>query len=117
MLFSIAPVYGSMQVDFQPRKIYTSMGIGEGMAVDKEDQQRTLQKVHDIFSAYGTVDAVRNELKSEGFVVKAEHGEVVSMENADAEIFVLIRMGEDGQVVGDHVTTFDEIELKPARKA
>lgn len=86
------------------------------MAVDKEDQQQTLRKVHDILSAYGTADAVRSELESEGFVVKAEHGDAVSMENADAEIFVLIRMGEAGQVVADHVTTFDEIELKPVRK-
>ncbi len=87
------------------------------MAVDKEEQQKILQQVHDIFSAYGTVSAVRDELSSRGFVVKAEHGDVVSMENADMEIFVLIRGGEAGQVVGDHVTTFDEIELKPPKRA
>ncbi len=87
------------------------------MAVDKEEQQKILQQVHDIPSAYGTVSAVRDELASRGFVVKAEHGDVVSMENAAMEIFVLIRGGEAGQVIGDHVTTFDEIELKPPKKA
>ncbi|MDN7023444.1 hypothetical protein FGU65_00760 [Methanoculleus sp. FWC-SCC1] len=87
------------------------------MAVNTEEQQKVLQQVHDILSAYGSVSAVRGELATRGFVVKAEHGDVVSMENADAEIFVLIRAGEAGQVAGSHVTTFDEIELKPQGKS
>jgi hypothetical protein len=86
------------------------------MTVDTEEQQRLLDKVHEIFAAYGTVDAVRSELESLGFVVKAEHGDAVSLENADMEIFVLIRMGGAGQIIADHVTTFEDIELKPSRK-
>ena len=70
-------------------------------------------KVRDVLSTYHTLDAVRDELESLGFDVRAEHGDVVSMENAPAEIFVQISMNDRGDIVDSHVVTFDEIELKP----
>ncbi|WP_292521589.1 hypothetical protein [Methanoculleus sp.] len=85
------------------------------MAVKEEEQQNVLEKVRDILSTYYTRDAVRNELKSLGFDVKAEHGEVISMENTPAEIFVQLFVNDQGDVFDSHVVTFEEIELKPRR--
>ncbi|MDD2473651.1 MAG: hypothetical protein PHR49_06650 [Methanoculleus sp.] len=83
------------------------------MTVNKDEQQAVLMKVRDVLSTYHTLDAVRDELESLGFDVRAEHGDVVSMENAPAEIFVQISMNDRGDIVDSHVVTFDEIELKP----
>ncbi|NLM29969.1 MAG: hypothetical protein GX216_06015 [Methanomicrobiales archaeon] len=83
------------------------------MATDREEQQNTIARVREIFSTYHTRAAVREELESLGFNVKAEHGDVTSLENATAEIFVQIFANDRGDVVDSHVVTFDEIELKP----
>jgi hypothetical protein len=83
------------------------------MAVTEEEQQAVLTKVRDILSTIHTRDAVRSELESLGFEVRAEHGDVVSMENAPAEIFVHISMNDRDQIVDSHVVTFEEIDLKP----
>jgi len=83
------------------------------MAVTEEEQQNVLAKVREILSTYYTRDAVRNELKSLGFEVRAEHGNVVSMENAPAEVFVQLFVNERGDVFDSHVVTFEDIELKP----
>lgn len=86
------------------------------MAVTSEEQQNVLAKVREILSTYHTRDAVRSELASLGFVVKAEHGDVVSMESAPAEIFVQLSANDRDEIVDSHVVTFEEIELKPGRK-
>ncbi|MCT8337713.1 hypothetical protein FKB36_09520 [Methanoculleus sp. Afa-1] len=83
------------------------------MAVTEEEQQAVLTKVRDILSTIHTRDAVRSELESLGFEVRAEHGDVVSMENAPAEIFVHISMNDRDEIVDSHVVTFEEIDLKP----
>ena len=83
------------------------------MAVDREEQQNTIIKVREILSTYRTRVAVREELEALGFDIKAEHGDVVSLENANAEIFVQVFANERGDVIDSHVVTFDEIELKP----
>ncbi|KAF5081853.1 hypothetical protein [Methanoculleus horonobensis] len=83
------------------------------MAVTEEEQQAVLMKVRDILSTYYTRDAVRSELEVIGFEVRAEHGDVVSMENAPAEIFVQISINERGDVFDSHVVTFEEIDLRP----
>ncbi|ABN57220.1 MULTISPECIES: hypothetical protein [Methanoculleus] len=83
------------------------------MAVTEEEQQTVLAKVRDILSTYYTRDAVRSELEVLGFDVRAEHADVVSMENTPAEIFVQLSVNERGDVFDSHVVTFDEIELKP----
>ncbi|WP_332450513.1 hypothetical protein [Methanoculleus sp.] len=85
------------------------------MAVNSEEQQDVLLKVREILSTYHTREAVQNELTSLGFVVRAEHGDVVSMENAPIEIFVHISMNDRNEIVDSHVVTFDEIDLKPKR--
>jgi hypothetical protein len=82
------------------------------MAVNKEEQQNILAKVRDILSTYHTQDAVRSELESLGFDVRAEHRDVVSLENTLAEIFVQLFVNDRGDVFDSHVVTFDEIELK-----
>ncbi|MCM2465759.1 hypothetical protein [Methanoculleus oceani] len=79
----------------------------------KEEQQNILAKVREILSTYHTRDAVRSELESLGFDVRAEHGDVVSMENAPAEIFVQLSVNSRGEIFDSHVVTFEEIELKP----
>lgn len=86
------------------------------MAITEEEQQAVLAKIRDVLSTYYTRDAVRSELESLGFVVRAEHGDVVSMENAPAEIFVQLYINERGDVFDSHVVTFEEIELKPGGK-
>jgi len=83
------------------------------MAVDREEQQSTIMKVREILSTYHTRVAVREELETLGFDIKAEHGDVTSLENANAEIFVQVFANERGDVIDSHVVTFDEIELKP----
>ncbi|WP_214020294.1 hypothetical protein [Methanoculleus sp.] len=83
------------------------------MVVKEEEQQNVLAKVRDILSTYHTRDAVRSELEALGFDVRAEHGDVVSMENAPAEIFVQLFVNDRGDVFDSHVVTFAEIELKP----
>lgn len=83
------------------------------MAVDREEQQNTIVKVREILSTYHTRVAVREELETLGFDIKAEHGDVTSLENANAEIFVQVFANERGDVIDSHVVTFDEIELKP----
>ncbi|MFA5614554.1 MAG: hypothetical protein WC993_08815 [Methanoculleus sp.] len=83
------------------------------MAVDREEQQNTIMKVREILSTYRTRIAVREELETLGFDIKAEHGDVTSLENANAEIFVQVFANERGDVIDSHVVTFDEIELKP----
>ena len=83
------------------------------MAVDREEQQNTIMKVREILSTYRTRVAVREELETLGFDIKAEHGDVTSLENANAEIFVQVFANERGDVIDSHVVTFDEIELKP----
>lgn len=83
------------------------------MAVDREEQQNTIMKVREILSTYHTRVAVREELETLGFDIKAEHGDVTSLENANAEIFVQVFANERGDVIDSHVVTFDEIELKP----
>ncbi len=83
------------------------------MAVNSEEQQDVLLKVREILSTYHTREAVQNELASLGFIVKAEHGDVVSLESAPAEIFVHISMNDRDEIVDSHVVTFDEIDLKP----
>lgn len=83
------------------------------MALTEEEQQAVLIKVRDILSTIHTRDAVRSELESLGFEVRAEHGDVVSMENAPAEIFVHISMNDRDEIVDSHVVTFEEIDLKP----
>lgn len=83
------------------------------MAVTEEEQQAVLTKVRDILSTIHTRDAARSELESLGFVVRAEHGDVVSMENAPAEIFVHMSMNDRDEIVDSHVVTFAEIDLKP----
>ena len=83
------------------------------MAVTEEEQQAVLTKVRDILSTIHTRDAVRSELESLGFEVRAEHGDVVSMENAPAEIFVHMSMNDRDEIVDSHVVTFEEIDLKP----
>ncbi len=85
----------------------------EGMAVNSDEQQRVLAKIRDILSTYYTRDAVQGELESLGFEVRAEHGDVVSMENGPAEVFVQLFVNERGDVFDSHVVTFEEIELKP----
>ncbi|PKL61254.1 MAG: hypothetical protein CVV31_12375 [Methanomicrobiales archaeon HGW-Methanomicrobiales-2] len=82
----------------------------------EEEQQNVLVKVRDILSTYHTRDAVKNELEFLGFVVKAEHGDVVSMENTPAEIFVHLSINDQDDIFDSHVVTFDEIELKPGGK-
>ncbi|MCK9277240.1 MAG: hypothetical protein M0P22_04030 [Methanoculleus sp.] len=86
------------------------------MAVNQEEQQGVLAKVRDILSTYYTRDAVRSELESLGFDVRAEHGDVVSMENSPAEVFVQLFVNDRGDVFDSHVVTFEEIELKPRGK-
>ncbi|WP_292364300.1 MULTISPECIES: hypothetical protein [unclassified Methanoculleus] len=83
------------------------------MAAKEEEQQNVLAKVRDILSTYYTRDAVRNELEALGFDIKAEHGDVISMENAPAEIFVQLFVNDRGDIFDSHVVTFEEIELKP----
>ncbi|MDN7013714.1 hypothetical protein FGW20_11855 [Methanoculleus sp. FWC-SCC3] len=83
------------------------------MAVTEEEQQTVLAKIRDILSTYYTRDAVRSELEALGFEVRAEHGDVVSMENTPAEIFVQIFINEQGDVFDSHVVTFEEIDLRP----
>ena len=83
------------------------------MAVTEEEQQAVLAKVRDILSTIHTRDAVRSELESLGFEVRAEHGDVVSMENTPAEIFVHMSMNDRDEIVDSHVVTFEEIDLKP----
>jgi len=83
------------------------------MAVTEEEQQTVLTKVRDILSTIHTRDAVRSELESLGFEVRAEHGDVVSMENAPAEIFVHISMNDRDEIVDSHAVTFEEIDLRP----
>ncbi len=83
------------------------------MVVDREEQQSTIMKVREILSTYRTRIAVREELETLGFDIKAEHGDVTSLENANAEIFVQVFANERGDVIDSHVVTFDEIELKP----
>lgn len=86
------------------------------MAANREEQQNVIGKVREILSTYHTRDAVREELESLGFDVRAEHGDVVSLENTHAEIFVQIFVNDRGDVFDSHVVTFDEIELKPRAK-
>ncbi|MDD3933629.1 hypothetical protein [Methanoculleus sp. UBA303] len=86
------------------------------MAVNQEEQQGVLAKVRDILSTYYTRDAVRSELESLGFDVRAEHGDVVSMENSHTEVFVQLFVNDRGDVFDSHVVTFEEIELKPRGK-
>jgi len=86
------------------------------MAANREEQQNVIEKVREILSTYHTRDAVREELESLGFDVRAEHGDVVSLENTHAEIFVQIFVNDRGDVFDSHVVTFDEIELKPRAK-
>ena len=88
---------------------------GWSMAVKVEEQQSFLAKVRDILSTYYTRDAVRSELESLGFDVRAEHGDVISMENTLAEIFVQLFINDKGDVFDSHIVTFDEIELKPRK--
>lgn len=83
------------------------------MAVTEEEQQAVLAKVRDILSTIHTRDAVRSELESLGFEVRAEHGDVVSMENAPAEIFVHISMNDRDEIVDSYAVTFEEIDLRP----
>ena len=82
----------------------------------EEEQQNVLAKVRDILSTYHTRDAVKNELEFLGFVVKAEHGDVISMENAPAEIFVHLSVNDRDEIFDSHIVTFEEIELKPGGK-
>ncbi|MCE5337822.1 MAG: hypothetical protein LLF90_03935 [Methanomicrobiaceae archaeon] len=86
------------------------------MAVNQEEQQGVLAKVRDILSTYYTRDAVRSELESLGFDVRAEHGDVVSLENSLVEVFVQLFVNDRGDVFDSHVVTFEEIELKPRGK-
>ncbi|MFY1642961.1 hypothetical protein ACK11Z_04400 [Methanoculleus bourgensis] len=86
------------------------------MAANREEQQNVIEKVREILSTYHTRDAVREELESLGFDVRAEHGDVVSLENTHAEIFVQIFVNDRGDLFDSHVVTFDEIELKPRAK-
>ena len=83
------------------------------MAVTEEEQQAVLAKVRDILSTIHTRDAVRSELESLGFEVRAEHGDVVSMENTLAEIFVHISMNYRDEIVDSYAVTFEEIDLRP----
>lgn len=83
------------------------------MAVTEEEQQKILVKVREILSTYHTRDAVRGELESLGFEIRAEHGDVVSMENTSAEVFVQLFMNDRGDVFDSHVVTFEEIEIRP----
>ncbi|BBL68295.1 hypothetical protein [Methanoculleus chikugoensis] len=83
------------------------------MPITEEEQQAVLAKVRDILSTYHTREAVRSGLESIGFVVRAEHGDVVSLENAPAEIFVQIFINERDDVFDSHVVTFEEIDLRP----
>lgn len=83
------------------------------MAVTEEEQQNVLAKVREILSTYYTRDAVQGELSSLGFEVRAEHGDVVSMENALAEVFVQLFMNDRGDVFDSRVVTFEEIEVRP----
>jgi len=86
------------------------------MAANREEQQSVIEKVREILSTYHTRDAVREELESLGFDVRAEHGDVVSLENTHAEIFVQIFVNDRGDLFDSHVVTFDELELKPRAK-
>ncbi|KDE55330.1 hypothetical protein [Methanoculleus sp. MH98A] len=83
------------------------------MAVTEEEQQTVLAKVRDVLSTYHTRDAVFSELEILGFEARAEHGDVISMENTPAEVFVQLFVNERGDVFDSHVVTFEEIELKP----
>jgi hypothetical protein len=47
--------------------------------------------------------------------VRAEHGDVISMENTLAEILVQLFINDKGDVFDSHIVTFDEIELKPRK--
>ncbi|MDV2482391.1 hypothetical protein F8E02_10335 [Methanoculleus sp. Wushi-C6] len=87
------------------------------MAANNDLQQSVLAKVRDILSTYHTQDAVQSELENLGFEVRAEHADVVSMENAPAEVFVQLSVNERGEVFDSHVVTFEEIELQPRGKA
>lgn len=86
------------------------------MAVNKEEQQKVLAKVREILSTYHVRDAIKNELKYLGFDVRAEHGDVLSLENTPVEIFVQLFANDRGDIVDTHVVTFEEIELKPPVK-
>ena len=86
------------------------------MAANREEQQNVIEKVREILSTYHTRDAVREELELLGFDVRAEHGDVVSLENTHAEIFVQIFVNDRGDLFDSHVVTFDELELKPRAK-
>jgi len=68
------------------------------MAVNNEEQQKVLAKVREILSTYHTRDAVKSELESLGFDVRAEHGDVVSLENTLAEIFVQLFTNDRGDI-------------------
>jgi hypothetical protein len=87
------------------------------MTVNKEEQQNLIARVREILSTYHPLDTVRGELEALGFGVRAEHGDVVSMENASAEIFVQLFLNEQRDVFDHHVVTFEEIDLKPPKQA
>jgi len=82
------------------------------MAVNRDEQQRVLEEVREILSTYYTREAVQSELHSLGFEVRAEHGDIVSMENTPAEVFVQLFVNDRGDVFDSHIVTFEEIELK-----
>ena len=87
------------------------------MTVSKEKQRALIARVREILSTYYPLDTVRGELEALGFGVRAEHGDVVSMENAGAEIFVQLFLNEQRDVFDHHIVTFDEIEVEPSKKS
>ncbi|KUG20883.1 hypothetical protein ASZ90_009371 [hydrocarbon metagenome] len=79
------------------------------MDVRTEKQQAFIERVQDILSSTRELDRVREALGSLGFIVKGEHGGVVSMEHADAELFIQLRFNEEHTVISHNIVTYDEI--------
>jgi hypothetical protein len=81
---------------------------------NREIQDEMLQKIEDLFSSYrpDQSEIILGELGALGFQRVGGNPAAISMENRRMELFMLIGVDEEGNLVSHEVLRFDQIMKK-----
>ena len=80
------------------------------MTVRIHEQRKLRESVDELFREYKDTGIIKEELKSLGFLERAEKSTLIVMENPDLELYVQIELIPENKVKKYEILSFEEIE-------
>ena len=80
------------------------------MTVRIHEQRKLRESVDELFRGYKDAGIIKEELKSLGFLERAEKSTLIVMESPDLELYVQIELMPENKVKKYEILTFEEIE-------